>query len=454
MKNVVIAGGGEVGFSLARTLSEEGHNITIIEKEEQVSEKLESLDILVVTGNAASPTVLDKAYIESADFFIAVTGSDEVNMASCAIAHNKGSRTLARINGEDYLRDPVSKEALKDAGIDIAFCPDMISSTHMANILNVPFLLDTPMFDEKLMRVMEHRVDKGSRALGSEIRKLKLPRDINLVAVFRNEEVLIPKGSLRLEANDRVLSVVPAVTLDIAYGGMQELFGSAPRRDLRSPITKIMVAGGSRIGYHIARLLSQKERSVILIEEDGRRCKEISERLDDVLVINGSPTDKELLKLEGVSETDAFLAVTEREEVNILTSLLAGQFGAKRSIALVDRPDLKSILEEMGIDLIVSPRSVTLSAILRYFHEDDFPSMAVMGEGELKVVEVKVKERSKGANKRVDGLMTIIKRDLIIGAIVRDGKVIIPRGETYIRPKDRLMVFTKGGNLKWLKDHF
>ena len=454
MKNIIIAGGGDVGFHLAKTLSEEGHSITIIEKRDEITEKLEALDILVVTGNAASPSVLQKAYINSADMFIAVTGNDEANMAACAVAKNRGCRTMARINSVDYIETPVTTEDLKDAGIDLAFCPELISSQHMANTLTIPMLLDSPLFVKDRIRVLEVRMDKSSKATGREVKKVPFPRGVNLVCIFRNEEVIIPKGNLKLEPNDRVIAVASVEGSDDSLMELTKMLGVPRRSDLKRPIERVMIAGASRVGYHLARILAERDMSVILLDEEEDRCREMSEKLPNALVINGSPTDKELLKEEGISETDAFLAVTEKEEVNILTSLLARQYGATRSIALVDRPGLKSILEEVGIDLVISPRSVTMSTILKYFHKEEFDSIATLSQGEVQVIDIRVRERSKAANRRIDSIMRFKKRDMVIGAIVRGGKVIIPRGDTFIHPKDQLMIFTKSNTLKWIKEFF
>lgn len=454
MKNIIIAGGGDVGYHLAKTLSEEGHRITIIERLEEVTEKLEALDILVVTGNAASPSVLQKAYISSADMFIAVTGIDEVNMAACAVAKNRGCRTMARINSADYIEKPVTTEDLKDAGIDLAFCPELISSEHMANILKIPLMLDSPLFLKEKVRVLEVRVDKNSKAAGKELRKISYPTDVNLVCIFRNENVIIPRGNERLQPNDRVIAVASSESSEGSFNVLSRMLGVPLRADFKKPIEKVMIAGASRIGYHMARLLSERNMSVLMIDENEARCREMSEKLPDVLVINGQPTDKELLKEEGISETDAFLAVTEKEEVNILTSLLARQYGATRSIALVDKPGLRSVLEEVGIDLVISPRSATLSTILKYFHQDDFESVGTLGHADVQVIDIRVRERSKAANRRLDSIMRFRKRDMLVGAIVRGSNVIIPHGDTFIHPKDRLLIFTKSNTLKWVKDYF
>ncbi len=454
MKSVVIAGGGDVGYLLARTLSEEGHNVTVIEKDPKVTRKLEDLDVLVVHGNAASPFTLNKAYINSADFFIAVTSLDEVNMASCSIARSRGCSTLARINNEDYIRDPVSTQDLKDCGIEVAFCPELIAATHMSNILSIPVLLDSPLFGQGMVRVIETRVDRRSPVVGKEVKKLGFPREVNLVAIYRNEEVLIPRGSMKLEPNDRVIAIMPLEGEENISKKVVSILGKPRATDLRDKIQKVFIAGGSRVGYHLARILEERDISVILIEEDEERCTALSENLPGVLVIQGSPTDKDLLMEEGISEADTFLAVTRREEVNILASLMAKQYGARRSIALVDRPDLKSVLEEVGVDLVISPRSVTLSTILKYFHRKDFESMAILNQGEVHLVEIKVKPRSKSANRRIDKLSILRKRNILVGAIVRGKGVVIPRGDTIVKPGDRLVIFAKSISFKALKDYF
>ena len=454
MKNVVIAGGGDVGFSLARALSEEGHNVSVIDIQEEVAVKLEALDVLVVIGNAASPGTLNKAYINSADVLIAVTASDEVNMACCAIAKNRGCNTLARINNEEYVQEPISTEALKDCGIDLAFCPELISATHMSNVLSVRALFDSPVLQQKTIRLVENRVAKGSKAVGKEIRKIGLPREINLVAIFRNEEVVIPRGSVKLRSNDRVISILPQAKEKKLVRKLNLLYGTSRKVDMKKTIDKVMIAGGSRVGLHLARVLDEKKLSVVLIEESGSICEELAEKLPGVLVIEGSPADKEVLKDEGVSEADAFLAVTDREEVNILTSLLASQLGAGKSISLVDRPGLKSSLEEMGIDLVISPRSVTISTILKYFHQEDFDSLAILNQGEAQVIQIKVKEKSKGANSRLDSIVALRTKDILVGAIIREKNLLIPRGDTFIHPGDMLIVITRSMHLKWVKDHF
>jgi len=454
MKNVVIAGGGDVGYLLAKILSEEGHNLTVIDSDPEVARKLESLDVLVILGNAASPRTLNKAYINSADIFISVTSSDEVNMAACSIAKSRGCRTLARINNDDYITQPVSTEDLKDTGIDIAFCPELISSMHMANILSIPVLLDSPLFGQGMVRVVEARVDRESKVVGKEIRKLGFPREVNLVAVYRNEEVLIPSGSLKLDSNDRVVAIMPFSGNEKTSKRLSDILGKPRLQEDLDRIGKVIIAGGSRIGYHLSKLLEERDMSIILIEEDPEICRELSERLPGVLVIQGLSTDRELLTEEGVSEADAFLAVTRKEEVNILTSLMARQYGAKRSIALVDRPGLKSILEEVGVDLVISPRSATLSTILKYFHQEDFESLAILNQGEAQVVELKIKARSRAVKKRIDKLSILRKRNILIGAIVRGNGVIIPRGDTVIRAGDRIVAFTRSASLKALKDYF
>jgi trk system potassium uptake protein TrkA len=235
---------------------------------------------------------------------------------------------------------------------------------------------------------------------------------------------------------------------------LSRIYGVSRRVEMKKTIDRVMIAGGSRIGLHLARIMDEKNLSVVLIEEDGSVCEDLAEKLPGVLVIEGSPADKVVLKDEGVSEADAFLAVTDREEVNILTSLIASQLGAGKSIALVDRPGLKSSLEELGIDLVISPRSVTLSTVLKYFHQEDFDSLAILNQGEAQVIQIKVKEKSKGANSRLDSIAGLRTKDIVVGAIIREKSLIIPRGDTFLHPGDKLIVVTRSKHLKWVKDHF
>lgn len=435
---IVIAGAGEVGYTIARSLSEAGHNIALIEQDKGASSRVEALDVLLIKGNAASPAVLDEAYINSADIFIAVTGNDEINMLSCAIAKLKGCKTIARINNIDYIDEPIESEKFRNLGIDTAICPELVASIKMSRILSIPSLVDISIFADGKVQALDTRVDAGAQLIGRTLQKSALPSNCNVAAIFRDADVIIPRGSDVFLPQDRAVIVLS--DLD-NVDHIEKLFGHQQKVNLKNIVKKVMIIGASRIGMHLAKTLSEQELSVILIDLKEEKCNMASEKLPKVLVIHGDGTNRELLLDEGVSSVDAFLATTNKEETNILSCLLAKQHNAKRTIALVDRPGIKSMLEDVGVDLVVSPRLVTVSTVLKYVHRPGLLSVSILNRGEAQVVEYKVSEKSKLR----DSILKKVKfpKNTLIGAVVRDDKVIIPHGNFKVKLDDNLIIFAR-----------
>lgn len=433
----VIGGAGEVGLHIAHSLYDEGYNLAIVDKDSKACEKAEALDALVVQGNAASLAKLDEAGIANAEIFIGVTGSDEINIVSCGIAHTRGCKTIARINSLDYIDEPIATKKFAFMGIDVAVCPELLASIKMARMLTMPSLLDTDVFARGKIQIVESTVSTKSPVNGQTLKHIPLPPRCNLVAIFRREEVIIPRGTDKLLAGDRVV---------VALGdprGMPEikrLFGTGAPAPSLDMIEKIMVVGATRIGMHLSRLL-EKEVNIVLIDEDEERCKLASERLLSSLVIHGSGTDDGVLLEEGIGNVDAFIATTSSEEINILSCILAKQYGAKKTIALVDRPELKNMLEGIGIDIAVSPRLATVSGILQHVHRAEMLSLSVLHKGEARIVELKVSAQSKIAGKKLK--KAHFPKNTLVGAIVRNGNVIIPRGEDMVNIGDSLIVFAR-----------
>jgi trk system potassium uptake protein TrkA len=433
----VIGGAGEVGLHIAHSLYDEGYNLAIIDRDIKACEKAEALDALVVNGNAASIAKLEEAGIANAELFIGVTGSDEINMVASGIAHTRGCKTIARINSLDYIDEPIATKRFAFMGIDVAVCPELLAAIKMARMLTMPSLLDTDVFARGKIQIIENTVSIKSPVNGQSIKHIPFPPRCNLVAVFRREEVIIPRGTDRLMAGDRVV---------VALGdprGMPEikrLLGTGAPAPSLDMIEKIMVVGATRIGMHLARLL-EKEVNIVLLDEDEERCKVASERLLSSLVIHGSGTDEGVLLEEGISNVDAFLATTSSEETNILSCILAKQYGAKKTLALVDRPELKNMLEGIGIDIAVSPRLATVSGILQHVHRAEMLSLSVLHKGEARIVELKVSQDSKIAGKKLK--RTHFPKNTLVGAIVRNGNVIIPGGEDVVNIGDSLIVFAR-----------
>jgi len=448
MASIVIAGMGEVGYTLARALAKEGHNVTAVEKDEEVIAASEGLDALVIQGNAASPKRLEQAYISSADYFIGVTGTDEINMVACSIAKSKGCKTIARINSLDYMDEPITVTKFREIGIDVAICPELVSAIQMSNVLTASTILDSAVFAEGLVHVLDTTINDKSLVLNKRIRDLSFPKDCNIGAIFRDTDVIIPHGKDKFLQGDRVLVILGNLAV---LNQVEKLFGKEHKRvSGTTKIGRVMIFGASRIGIHLAERLQKRGLTIVLLDEDEERCRFVSERLPKILTINGSGTNRNTLLQEGIGEVDAFLATTKMEETNILSSLLAKQLGAETVIALIDRLELKSILENAGMDMVISPRSVTVSTILKYTHASNYLALSVMNRGSAQVLEVKVSKKSKLIGKQLQDISEF-KKHALVGSVVRNEKVVIPRGKFSIQANDHLIIFIKSHMVRKLE---
>lgn len=434
---VVIAGAGEVGFHVANSLRSEGHDIVVIEKTPEKCEKVETLDILVLIGNASSPEILEEAGIKNAEMFLALTGKDEINMLSCIIAKTYGVKTIARIHSSEYINEPIS-EKFKNIGIDIAICPELITALKTSRILTLPSILDADIFAKGNVQVLESLIEENSSVINKTIKDANFPKECNITAIFRNEEVIIPRGSDVLLANDRIITIVGNKNI---IPNIENLCGN--KKIIKSEkIERVMIVGGTRVGIHLAKILQDKS-TVILLEENQKMTEYASQQLANTLVIQGSGADRNVLIEEGISDVDAFISVSDKEEFNILCCLLAKQYGAKKVIALTKTPELKSLLEYMGVDLTISPILATISSVLQYakISPINLLSLSVLHKGEAQVLELKITEKSKIAEKMVKNVK--LPENTLIGAIVRGENVIIPRGDDELRIEDRVIVFAR-----------
>lgn len=436
---VVIGGAGEVGYHVAKSLREERHDVAIIEKKSQAYERADALDVLAILGNAASPSALKEAGIDGADLFIGVTGVDEVNMLACAIAKTNGCKTIARIHNPEYIDQPVSMQKFKDIGIDIAICPELMSAIKTARVLTLPSTLDADVFAEERVHVFESLINSNSQVIGKTLKEINFPPNCNLVAIFRNSEVIVPKGDDVLLENDRIVTVVGNMD---AVPRIEALLGNQVLITRKDAVERVMIYGASEIGLHLAKILQDKAK-VVLIEESKHGSERASEMLSNAIVVHGSGVDRDLLIEEGISGVDAFVATTSKEEANILSCLLAKQYGAKKTVALIDKPEIKSKLEAMGIDLSISPILVTISSVLQYARISDLKllSLSVLHEGDAQVLEVKVTERSRVVGKKLRKAR--FPANSVVGAIVRGDNVIIPRGDDTLQLNDKAIIFAR-----------
>ncbi len=447
--SIVIAGAGEVGFYIARSLYSEGYEVAIIEAITEAANRAESLDALVVRGNAAATAYLEEAGIRDAKNFIAVTASDEVNMVACSIAKSYGVRTIARINHTDYIDRPVSLDRFKLLGIDVAICPDLVAAYKIVRILtSPPALLESDVFAKGRIKVVQVTPGEEAPVLGKQIREIYWPKGANLAAIFRKSDVIVPQGGDVIQNGDRVVIVGDDEAINDVKGLLDIRVGMGEDK----PIEKVMIAGATRIGINIAKLL-ERDMDVSLIEPDEAMAEEASEQLSSTLVIQGEPTDRELLMDEGVSSMDSFIGATKQQGKNILSCFLAKKLGANSNIALIEQIELVDLLYDVGIDLATSPRIATVNTILQYVHQsEDLVSLAVMQQGEARVLELLVTPKSKVAGKPLRKIG--MPSNSLIAAIVREGNTLIPHGDTTVEVGDSAVVFARTESIPRLKKLF
>lgn len=433
---VIIGGAGEVGFHVAKALREEGHDVAVIEPNTDRLEALQDLDVLAIEGNVANWRVLENdANIQNAELLIACSGNDEVNLVAAALAKTYGLRTIARLNESEYLTQPYSTE-YKDMGVDMAVSPEMVAAIRIQRLLNQPELTDTDRFLSGRVVVAEARVTPEAFVVGKKISEVEPPPGFNLFAIYRGDDVMIPRGDTRFHVNDRLLM---ALSSDDVLDAVAAYIGRAKR--VSGPAhtnRRIMIAGATRVGIHLARLLEQAKRDVVLVERDRDRCRAAGEVLEKTLVVQGDTTDRTLLIQENVDTFDAFVGATKIEEYNILSAMMAKQLGVATTVAVIHQPELKTFLEDLDIDLAVAPRLSTVGAILKHVHPAAV-DMELQNLGAARVMTFRVGENAPVAGKKVRKLA--IPRDAILAAVARGDELIMPRGDTVLEPGDEVLAY-------------
>jgi trk system potassium uptake protein TrkA len=433
---VVVGGAGEVGYHVARALRDEGHDVCVVEVDPDRLERLSELDVLPVKGNIANKSILEgEAKIQDAQLFIACTGDDEVNMIAAAIAKTHGPRTIARINDTEYLNVPYSDEYAK-IGIDVAVCPEMVAAIRIKRMLNQPRLVNADVFAQGKVFVAEGRVEPDSFVVGKRLDEVEPPAGFHLFAIYRGDEALIPKGHLRFRPYDRLLMALTSMEV---LKDVEPYIGKAKPVQERAEVKRVMIAGATRIGIQLARLLEQSKRDVVLVEKDEAKAKWAGERLQRTLVVVGDATDRHVLTQENVDTFDAFVGCHKVEEYNVLAAILAKRMGVGLTVAVVNQPELKGFLEELDIDLAVAPRLSTVGAILKAVHPGS-EDLALQNLGEERLMVFRVAEGSSLAGTRIK--KAGFPAQAHVAAIVRGDQVVLPRADETLEVNDQVLVFT------------
>jgi trk system potassium uptake protein TrkA len=434
---VIILGAGQVGGTVAESLVSEQNDITVVDTDPARLRALQDrLDLRTVTGSAAHPSVLTEAGIDDADLLIAVTQSDETNLVACKLAARMFNvpRRIARIRATDLLDDP---KVLGPDGfdVDLSICPEQVLTDYIVKLVEFPEALQVLDFADGRVSLVAVRAYQGGPMVGRPVKEIRghIPNiDTRIVAIFRRDGAVLPDGDTVIEDGDEVFCL--AASDDIRQV-MKEL------RRMDQPVKRVMIAGGGNIGMRLARAL-EAGYSVRVIEHNKRRCEGLAAKLNRSLVLNGDATDEELLEQENIAQMDLFVAVTNDDENNIMSCLLAKRMGARRVVALINRRSYVDLLQSGQIDIAISPAQATIGKLLAHVRRGDVVAVHSLRRGAAEALEAVVhgdRDSCRVTGRRVEEIE--LPAGATIGAVVRGGEVLMAHHDTRIEAEDHVIVF-------------
>jgi trk system potassium uptake protein len=432
---ILIVGAGEVGFHLAQQLSTENHDVFLIESDPERARRIQdAMDAIVVEGNGASLTILEKAGVAKADLLLAVTSRDEINLMACLSASQyEVPIKIARVSGSDYY-DHTGILPPERLGVDLMINPERECAMETYQLLQSAAATEFAQFEGGMVQLIGLTVKEGAPMAGRTLAELgdRMRKDRFLIAVVVRDEVTrIPRGTDRIEAGDRIFVVgepqhLPDVLPFAGHSGFQ--------------LRRVVIAGGSREARYLAQMLDEHRVGCTLLERNRARAVQLAETLHGTLVLHGDATDLELLEMEAIGDADGFVAYTGSDETNLLSCLLAKNLGTRKVVSLIERYHYIPLVSRVGVDAAVSPRLSTVNAILSYVRRGSVLSVATLKGTEAEAIEFDVSPRFPYAGTSLAELR--LPRGVLIGAIVRGNRVLIPRGGDAIRVGDRVVVFT------------
>lgn len=444
--NIIIAGDGEVGFHLAKMLSDEKHNITVVDPDKELLQMLEThSDILTLAGDPTSVSVLKEANIRNADLLISVVHDEAKNLVTCILGKKMGAkRTIARINDPEYLSDD-NNNLFSDLGIDALVCPERIASEEIVRLLKISAATEMFDFSDGKLILMLFRLDEKAKVINktlTQVAKENPGLNFRAIALHRNSKTIIPFGNDTFQINDLayVISKRNAIE-DILHLGGKESY------DIRN----VMIIGGGRVGRKTALRL-EDNFNIKMIEIDREKCEFLVGELDKTLIINGDARNIDLLLDEGINNIDAFIATTDSSETNILTCLHAKKLGVKKTIALVENIDYIDISQNIGIDTIINKKLITASYMVRFTMHAIVSSVKCLSGVDADVVELIAQPASEVTKKPIKELD--FPEGAIIGGIVRGENSYIAVGDFQINPFDRVVVFALPHAIHKVDDFF
>lgn len=447
--NIIIAGCGNIGISVLQSLVSEGHNVTVIDKDAKIIETANSaFDTMGVIGNAADSDALNEANVDSCDLFVSVTGSDEFNMLSCYLAKRLGAaHTIARIRAPEY-NDHSLTFMRNELELDMSINPELQSAIELFNILKIPGVLNIETFANRRMEMVEIPIKDDIQFTLTELRK-KTKESFLICAIERDGDVIIPDGQSVIRKGDRIrLTASPFIIQKLLKN-----FGVETKQ-----AKNIMIVGASQTSYYLTKLLLKSGHNVKIIERDEAKCIEFSEQVPEAVVINGSGDDQDLLTEEGITSMDSFVAITPSDEENTLLSFFAMSNNVPKVIAVVNRPELATMAEKLGLDSIVSPKRLISNILTRSARAlenskgSNVEKLYKIIDGKAEALEFNVKSDFQGLEQPIKTLK--LKKNVLIAGIIRGRQAIIPTGDDYFRAGDKVIIISAGIKMNDLSDIF
>lgn len=446
---IIIVGCGKVGYVLTEQLTKEGHDITLIDKDEDKLTRVSSnMDVFCVNGNGTSYETQIEAGIKETDLLISVTDSDEINMLCCLIAKKAGNcKTIARVRKPEY--DFEVNFLKEELGLSMAINPEMTAAAEMSRLIQYPKALEVETFVKGRVTLIKVAVTKDSPLDGLIIKDMaSVAGKRTLVCIVdRAKSLTIPNGDFQLREGDMVSLILPVEESNSFFKKM---------KIKSSPIKSVMIAGGGTTSYYLAKQLDKTGVSVKIIEENKQRCEELSELLPSAMIINGSSIDKDLILSEGITETDAMAALTDLDEENILLTLYAKKIGECKTMTKIDKITFDEVLGELDMDTVISVKTITAAYIIRYVramqnsYGSNVQTLHRLYDGQVEALEFRVSNSAKVIGKSLYELN--LKKNLLICCISRKGKIITPSGQDMLMPGDGVIVVTTNQGLHDIDD--
>ena len=444
--NIVIAGAGDVGFHLAELLATENQNIVLIDNDQDVLDYAGShLDVLTVRGDATSIATLNTARVRNADLLLAVTTSEQTNMMSAILSKKMGAgRVIARVDNEEYL-DCDGTETICSLGIDQLISPRQLASLEIERLIKKCSFTDIHEFERGKLSLVGITLASDSPLVGKQLQEvegLNNREEMQLIAILRGHHTIIPRGNTELKRHDHIYFIARPEHTRL----VERFVGKKPKT-----VVNAMIMGGTDLAISTARRL-QHNYNVTIVENNKKRCQYITELLDNVLVVNGDYTNFDLLEEEGLSKMDAFMALTENSETNIIACLTAHNHGVYKTIAQVENKEYIHISQNIGVDTLINKKLLAANDIFRYVRKGNVEAITSLQGVDAEVIEYVITKSNRLTKKPLKELH--FPATALIGGIIRGDETVIPNGSSQLQLGDRVIVFAKPEAIRRLDELF